>query len=106
MDPNGNQTSPSTLAWFFHPPRRLRRAVWTCSAVPERARRGQHEITDGAVSLGSVSVDQAASAGQWVALGSYPVAGGMLDIRLLPGTAALLTAATSGTGGKGHSGRR
>jgi hypothetical protein len=104
MDPNGNQTSPSTLTWFFHPTAQAS-ACRLDVFVPTRNALGvaSYEITDGAVSLGSVSVGQAASAGQWVALGSYPVAGGMLDIRLLPGTATL-TAATSGTGGKGHFG--
>lgn len=104
MDPNGNQPSPSTLTWFFHPSARdsaCRLGVF----VPTQNALGMasYEISDGAVNLGTVPVDQAASAGRWVALGSYPVTGGMLDIQLLPGTATL-TAATSGNGGKGNSG--
>jgi hypothetical protein len=104
MDPNGNQASPSTLTWFFHPSAResaCRLGVF----VPTQNALGMasYQISDGAVSLGTVSVDQAASAGQWVALGSYPVAGGVLDIQLLPGTATL-TAAVSGNGGNGNSG--
>jgi hypothetical protein len=117
MDPNGNQASPSTLTWFFHPSAResaCRLGVF----VPTQNALGMasYQISDGAVSLGTVSVDQAARAGQWVGLGSYPVTGGMLDIQLLPGTATL-TAAVSGNGngngqgggdggpgGKGHGG--
>jgi hypothetical protein len=62
-----------------------------------------YEISAAGASLGSVPVDQAASAGQWITLGSYPVAGGTLDVRLLPGTATL-TAANPGGGGNGNSG--
>jgi hypothetical protein len=104
MDPNGNQPSPSTLTWFFHPSAR-ETACRLDVFVPTRNALGMasYEISEGAVNLGTVSVDQAASAGRWVALGSYPVTGGMLDIQLLPGTATL-TAATSGNGGNGNSG--
>ena len=103
MDPNGNQASPSTLTWFFHPGARAsacRLAVF----VPTQNALGvaSYAISAGAVSLGSVSIDQAARAGQWVTLGSYPVAGGPLDIKLLPGTATL-TAAGPGSGGNGGS---
>jgi hypothetical protein len=104
MDPNGNQPSPSTLTWFFHPSAR-ESACRLDVFVPSQNALGvaSYQISDGAVSLGGVSMDQAASAGQWVTLGSYPVTGGMLDIQLLPGTATL-TAATSGNGGNGGSG--
>ena len=103
MDPNGNHASPSTLTWFFHPGARAsacRLAVF----VPTQNALGvaSYAISAGAVSLGSVSIDQAARAGQWVTLGSYPVAGGPLDIKLLPGTATL-TAAGPGSGGTGDS---
>lgn len=104
MDPNGNQASPSTLTWFFHPSAgesTCRLAVF----VPARNALGvaSYQISDRAVSLGAVSVDQAASAGRWVALGSYPVTGGMLDVQLLPGPATL-TAAVPGNGGNGGNG--
>ena len=104
MDPAGHQPSPSTLTWFFHPAPRA--SVCRLDVfVPTQHAHGvaSYEITEGAVDLGTVAVAQAASACQWVPLGSYPVAGGLLDIQLLPGTAAL-TAVTSGTGGNGSSG--
>lgn len=104
MDPSGNQPSPSTLTWFFQ----LARRASACRLdvfVPTQNALGMasYQITDGAASLGTVSVDQSASAGQWIMLGSYPVTGGMLDIKLLPGTATLI-AVTSGNGGDGNSG--
>ncbi len=104
MDPNGNQPSPSTLTWFFHPSAgesvcRLDVFVPTQNALGVAS----YAISDGGVSLGGVPVDQAASAGQWATLGRYPLAGGVLDIQLLPGTATL-TAAPSGDGGTGNPG--
>ena len=97
MDPNG--TSPSTLTWFFYPSMRAsacRLAVF----VPSQNALGvgSYQITAGPASLGTVSVDQAGSAGQWVTLGSYPATGGMLTVQLQPGTATL-TAASGGNGG-------
>jgi helix-turn-helix protein len=104
MDPNGTQASPSTLTWFFHPGPGTSACRLTVF-VPTQNALGvaSYEISAGGASLGSVSVDQAVSAGQWITLGSYPVAGGTLDVRLLPGTATL-TAAPSGRGGSGQSG--
>ena len=104
MDPNGDQASPSTLTWFFYPSMRAsacRLAVF----VPSQNALGvgSYQISAGPASLGTVSVDQAGSAGQWVTLGSYPATGGMLTVQLLPGTATL-TAATgaNGQGGNGN----
>ena len=63
MDPNGNQPSPSTLTWFFHPSAgesvcRLDVFVPTQNALGVAS----YAISDGGVSLGGVPVDQAASA--------------------------------------------
>lgn len=104
MDPNGTQASPSTLTWFFHPGTGTSACRLTVF-VPARNALGvaSYEISADGASLGNVPVDQAASAGQWITLGSYPVAGGTLDVRLLPGTATL-TAAHPGGGGNGNSG--
>jgi hypothetical protein len=104
MDPNGNQPSPSTLTWFFHPgPRASACRVGVFVPTQNALGVASYEVTDGTVGLGTVSVDQSASAGQWITLGRYPVSGGMLDIQLLPGTATL-TAAMTGNGGKGNPG--
>jgi hypothetical protein len=100
MDPNG--TSPSTLSWFFSPSMQAsscRLAVF----VPSQNALGvgNYQISAGPTSLGSVSIDQAGSEGEWVPLGSYPVTGSMLTVQLQPGTATL-TAATGGSGGNGN----
>jgi len=100
MDPNG--TSPSTLTWFFYPSMQAsscRLAVF----VPSQNALGvgNYQISAGPTSLGSVSIDQAGSQGEWVPLGSYPVTGSMLTVQLQPGTATL-TAATGGTGQGGN----
>ena len=104
MDPNGNQASPSTLTWFFYPSMQAsscRLAVF----VPSQNALGvgNYQISAGSTSLGSVSIDQAGSEGEWVPLGSYPATGSMLTVQLLPGTATL-TAATgaNGQGGNGN----
>ena len=104
MDPNGNQASPSTLTWFFYPSMQAsscRLAVF----VPSENALGvaSYQISAGSTSLGSVSIDQASSQGEWVPLGSYPASGGTMTVQLAPG-AATLTAATSGNGnGNGNS---
>jgi hypothetical protein len=102
MDPD-DQASPSTLTWFFYPS--MRAAACRLGVfVPSRNALGvgSYQITAGSASLGTVSVDQAGSAGQWVTLGSYP-ASGMLTVQLQPGTATL-TAASGGNGGNGQGG--
>jgi hypothetical protein len=105
MDPNGNQASPSTLTWFFYPSMQASSCQLAVFVPNQNALGvGNYQISAGATSLGSVSIDQAGSQGEWVALGSYPATGGMVTIQLLPGTATL-TAATSGNGhggGNGH----
>lgn len=104
MDPNGNQASPSTLTWFFYPSMQAsscRLSVF----VPSRNALGvgTYQVSAGSASLGGMSIDQAGSQGEWVSLGSYPAAGGMLTVQLLPGTATL-TAATGGNGQGGNNG--
>jgi hypothetical protein len=104
MDPAGNQASPSTLTWFFYPSLQAS-ACQLAVFVPTQnaAGQGTYQISAGPASLGTVSVDQAASAGQWVTLGSFPAAGGMLTVQLLPGTATL-AAASGGAGQAGNGG--
>lgn len=51
---------------------------------------------------GTVSVDQAANAGQWVTLGSYPVAGTPLLLQLTPAAPVPGPPGHGGPGGAAH----
>jgi hypothetical protein len=100
MDPNGNQATPSALTWFFDPGAgvshcRLAVFVPTQNALGT----GDYAIYNGTTTLRAVSVDQAANAGQWVRLGSYPATGTSLQIQFRPAIAALTA---SGPGPKGN----
>ncbi|HEY4464227.1 MAG TPA: helix-turn-helix domain-containing protein [Streptosporangiaceae bacterium] len=53
---------------------------------------------------GTVSVDQAANAGQWAALGSYPVAGGPVFVQLTPAAPVPGPPGHGGPGGPGRAG--
>jgi hypothetical protein len=99
MDPNG--ASPSTLSWFFSPSTQASSCQLAVFVPSQNALGvGNYQISAGSASLGSVSIDQAGSEGEWVPLGSYPVTGSMLTVQLQPGTATL----TAATGANGHGG--
>jgi hypothetical protein len=55
-----------------------------------------YSIDEGSTSFGSVTIDQAAVAGQWVTLGTFRVAGSAVEISLMP--VASLTALDDGPG--------
>jgi transcriptional regulator with XRE-family HTH domain len=104
MDPNGNQPVPSTLTWEFG----LTAGVSHCTLavfVPTRKALGvgQYAVFADAgttvADIASVAINQAAAAGQWVTLGSYPVQGTSLEIQVAP---AASTAGTPGPGAHGH----
>jgi hypothetical protein len=85
MDPNGNQPVPSSLTWKFG----LAAGVSHCTLavfVPtlNALGVGEYAVSTGATATVSVAVSQAAVAGQWVTLGSYPVRGSSLQIQLAP----------------------
>jgi hypothetical protein len=87
MDPNGNQPVPSALTWKFG----LAAGVSHCTLtvfVPtlNALGVGEYAVSTGATATVSVAVSQAAAAGQWVTLGSYPVQGSSLQIQLAPAT--------------------
>ena len=100
-DPNGNQPVPSALTWKFG----LTAAVSHCTLavfVPSRNALGvgQYAVfTDAVADIALVAVSQAAVAGQWVTLGSYPVRGTSLEIQVAP------AAGTKGAPGPGAHGR-
>ena len=104
MDPNGNQPVPSALTWKFG----LTTGVSHCTLavfVPTRNALGvgQYAVfTDAGTAVADialVAVSQAAVAGQWVTLGSYPVRGTSLEIQVAP------AAGTTGAPGPGAHGR-
>jgi hypothetical protein len=104
MDPNGKQPVPSTLTWQFG----LTAGVSHCTLavfVPTRKALGvgQYAVFAGpgttAADIALVAINQAAAAGQWVTLGSYPVQGTWLEIQVAP---AAGTAGTPDPGDHGH----
>ena len=100
MDPNGNQASPSALTWFFDPGAGGSHCTLAVFVPTQNALGlGVYAIYSGTRNLGAVSVDQAANAGRWVRLGSYPATGTSLEIQLVP---AIATLTASGPGHKGN----
>jgi transcriptional regulator with XRE-family HTH domain len=100
MDPNGSQASPSALTWFFDPGAGGSHCTLAVFVPTQNALGlGDYAIYSGTRNLGAVSVDQAANAGKWVRLGSYPATGTSLEIQLVP---AIATLTASGPGHKGN----
>ena len=102
MDPNGNQPVPSALTWKFG----LAAGVSHCTLavfVPtvNALGVGEYAVSTGAAATVSVAVSQAAAAGQWVTLGSYPVRGSSLQIQVAPAVGAAPTG-EPGPGAHGH----
>jgi hypothetical protein len=93
-----DQAAPSSLTWSFHPAPGASRCTVAVFVPTENALgEADYTVAAGTGVLGTVPVDQAASAGQWITLGRYPVAGTGLSVQLTPGTATL-TAAGPGRG--------
>jgi transcriptional regulator with XRE-family HTH domain len=102
MDPDPSQASPSALTWFFDPGAGASHCTLAVFVPTRNALgMGDYAIYNGTTSFGVVSVDQAASEGQWVRLGSYPATGTSLQIQFMPATATL-TASGPGPKGRGH----
>jgi hypothetical protein len=85
----GASTSHCTLAVFLPAENATGTAVYT--VYTRTAAPGSSE--------GTVAVDQAANAGQWVTLGSYPVSGAPLFVQLTP---AAPVPGPPGHAGPGH----
>ena len=90
-----NLTSPATLTWAFHPGTGTSRCTLAVY-VPTRNALGIAEYTISGSSgvLATAPVNQAANAGQWVTLGTYPVAGPAMTIQLTPQADTLSALAT------------
>jgi hypothetical protein len=101
MDPAG-KTSPSTLTWSFGGIANVSQCTLSVF-VPTQNALGQAEyaVFSGSDGLGTVTIDQAAEAGRWVALGSFPATGSGYAIQLMP-QAMTLTAAGPAAPGKGR----
>lgn len=100
MDPNRHQPAPSTLTWVLSPMPGA--SLCTLAVfVPTQNALGvsQYTVSDGPPAPGRalavVPVSQAAEAGQWLTLGTFPVSGAPLEITAAP---------APGAAGPGHHG--
>ena len=100
MNPAGKQPSPSTLTWWFGALPGASRCTLSVY-VPTRNALGQagYAVSAGSGStLGTVTVDQAAEAGYWVVLGTFPAASSGYQIRLMPEVTELTAAGPAAKG--------
>jgi hypothetical protein len=99
MNPAG-KPAPSTLTWWFGALPGVSRCTLSVY-VPTQNALGQAGYTVSAGSgggLGTVTVDQAADAGQWVVLGTFPAASSGYQIQLMPAVLELTAAAPAAKG--------
>jgi hypothetical protein len=104
MNPAGKQPSPSTLTWWFGALPGVSRCTLSVY-VPTQNALGEagYAVSAGSGgSLGTVTIDQAADAGYWVVLGTFPAAGSGYQIQLIPEVTEL-TAAGPAAKGPGNS---
>jgi helix-turn-helix protein len=91
MNPNGNQPISSTLTWEFSPASGASHCTLAVFVPTWNAfGTGDYAIFTGnlpeAQNIATIPVNQAASAGQWITLGRYPLSGTSLEIQLAPAT--------------------
>jgi hypothetical protein len=105
VSPPGKQSGPAALTWWF----RALSGVSRCTLsvyVPTQNALGQagYAVATGSGSgLSTVTIDQAADAGHWVVLGTFPAASSGYQVRLTP-AAPELTAAGHAAKGPGKPG--
>ncbi len=99
MNPAGKQPSPSTLTWSFGALSGVSRCTLSVYVPTQNAlgQAGYAVSTGSGSSLGTVTIDQAANAGRWVVLGTFPAVGSGYQIQLMPEVTEL-TAAAKGPG--------
>ena len=100
MNPAGKQPAPSTLTWWFGGLSGVSRCTLSVY-VPAQNALGQagYAVSAGSGgSLGTVTIDQAANAGQWVVLGTFPAAGSGYQIQLMPEVTELTAAGPAANG--------
>jgi hypothetical protein len=85
-------TGPSTLTWAFSPAAGTSHCTLAVY-VPSQNATGdaQYTIAGSSGTLATVLVNQAPSAGRWVTLGTYPVAGPAMTVRFGPAPSTLAT---------------
>ena len=100
MNPAGKQPSPSTLTWWFGALPGVSRCTLSVY-VPTQNALGEagYVVSAGSGgSLGTVSIDQAADAGYWVVLGTFPASGSGYQIQLIPEVTELTAAGPAAKG--------
>jgi hypothetical protein len=100
MNPAGKQPSPSTLTWRFGALPGVSRCTLSVY-VPTQNALGQagYAVSTGlGGSLSTVTVDQAADAGHWVVLGTFPAASSGYQIQLMPDLTELTVAGPAAKG--------
>lgn len=100
MNPAGKQPSPSTLTWWFGALPGASRCTLSVY-VPTQNDLGQagYAVSAGSGStLGTVTIDQAAEAGYWVVLGTFPAASSGYQIQLMPEVTELTAAGPAAKG--------
>jgi hypothetical protein len=103
MSPPGKQPSPRALTWWFRPLSGASRCTLSVYVPTQKAlsQAGYAVTTGSGSSLSTVTVDQAADAGHWVVLGTFPAASSGYQVRLTP-AATELTAAGPAAQGPGR----
>jgi hypothetical protein len=99
MNPAG-KPSPSALTWWFGAPSGVSRCTLSVYVPAQNAlgQAGYAVSTGSGSSLSTVTIDQAANAGQWVVLGTFPAASSGYQIQLTPAMTELTAAGPAAKG--------
>lgn len=92
VDAPGPPVNPATLTWDFQPPAGTSQCALAVY-VPTKHALGEadYAISSSSGALATMVVNQATGAGEWIALGTYPVAGSV-SIQFVPQGGAVTTA--------------
>jgi hypothetical protein len=90
-----NLTSPASLTWSFHPAAGTSQCDLSIYVPTQNALgTGEYAISTSSGPLATVQVDQPASSGLWITLGTYQVAGPAMTITFMPRAYTLAAALT------------
>ncbi len=99
----GGPGTANSFTWNFSPAASASHCTLAVFVPAENATGlAVYTVYTAGSSEGTVSVDQAANAGQWVTLGSYPVSGAPLFIQLTAAAPVPGPPGQGGAGGPGH----